>query len=176
MGVRAGHERDLHPYRLRSSQPRRLPVTAVAAPPPEAMEGFRHLRALAAYWNGTWRYRPAGADLEAALRQAGNELEALLGRARADVESALRLVEAARRNGPDVLTARVYGDTIPELRLAALIEGAALWGETADLAVEGVADVDTSMPGSRRGRFNARVRVRCLSYAEIEQRAPEAAP
>lgn len=133
---------------------REVSRATVPAPPPEALEGFRQLRALAAYWNGTWRYRPAGADLESALRQ----------------------IEAARRCGPDVLTARVHGDSIPELRGAALIEGAALWGEAADLEAESVRDVVTSMPGSRRGRFHARVRVRCLNYAEIEQTAPEAAP
>jgi hypothetical protein len=121
---------------------------------PSGMEGFRHLRALAAYWNGTWRYRPAGADLEAALRQ----------------------IEAARRDGPDVLVARAWGDSVPELRGAALIEGAALWGETADLEAESVRDVATSMPGSRRGRFNAYVRVRCLNYAEIDQQVSEATP
>jgi hypothetical protein len=155
---------------------REVSRATVPAPPPEALEGFRQLRALAAYWNGTWRYRPAGADLESALRQTGAEVEAVLGRAKADLESALRQIEAARRCGPDVLTARVHGDSIPELRGAALIEGAALWGEAADLEAESVRDVVTSMPGSRRGRFHARVRVRCLNYAEIEQTAPEAAP
>ena len=66
--------------------------------------------------------------------------------------------------------------TVPAPPPEALIEGAALWGEAADLEAESVRDVVTSMPGSRRGRFHARVRVRCLNYAEIEQTAPEAAP
>lgn len=153
--------------------------TAVAAPPGEAPSnpaGFRHLRALAARWNGTWYYRSAGAELDAALQQAEAEILAAFGeagdalrRGKADVENALRLVEAARRDGPDVLVALVYGDGIPEMQGAALIEAASLWGETADLTVDGVTAVKTSMRGSTRGRFNAYVRVRCLNYPEIRR-------
>ena len=144
-------------------------MTAVTAPPPEAMEGFRCLRALAAYWNGTWRYRPAGADLDAALTRAQAEVTSVLEQAGAAVDAARKVVEAARGDGPDILVTSVWGDSIPELAGAALIEGAALWGEGAALAVERVADVHTSMRGSARGRFVARVRVRCLNYAEIGQ-------
>lgn len=141
-------------------------MTAVTAPP-EAMEGFRHLRALAAYWNGTWRYRPAGADLDAALTRAQAEVMSVLERAGAAVDAARKVVEAARRDGPDILVAHVHGDSIPELRGAALIEAAALWGETAESEVEGVSGVETWR--GTRGRFAARVRVRCLNYAEIGQ-------
>lgn len=136
-------------------------------------DGFRHLRELAAYWNGTWRYRPAGADLEAALQQAGAEVEAALQQAKDAVAAALGQVEAARRGSPDVLIAHVYGDSIPEIRGAALIEGAALWGEKADLAVEGIDTVRTSAAGNPRGRFRTAVSVRCLNYAEIEQQVSE---
>lgn len=124
-------------------------MTAVAAPPREAPlrpASFRHLWALAARWNETWRNRPAAAELEAALRQ----------------------IEAARMSGPDVLAADVRGGSVPELREAALAEAVALWGEKADLAVESVGTVFTSS-APRRGRFCAEVRVRCLNYAEIEQ-------
>lgn len=124
-------------------------MTAVSAPPRDAPfhpSGFRHLWALAASWNGTWRNRPAAAELEDALRQ----------------------IVAARTGGPDVLEAGVYGGSIPELREAALLEGAALWGEKADLAVESIDTVLTAII-TRRGRFRACVRVRCLNYAEIER-------
>ena len=154
-------------------------MTTVSAPPgdaPFSPVAFRHLWALADRWNGTWRNRTAAAELEAALQQAGAEIGIAFGRVEAaannalrQVEDARRQVEAARRDGPDVLVACVHGDTIPELRGAALIEGAALWGETADLTVERVGDLVTSMSGSCRGRFRARVRVRCLNYAEIDR-------
>jgi hypothetical protein len=152
-------------------------MTAVTVPPRDAPflpAGFRHLWALAAQWNGMWRYRPAGADLEAALRQAGAEIGAAFERvevaaedARRQVADALRQVEAARRGGPDVLIAHVYGDSIPEMRGDALLKGAALWGEKADLEVEGVSAIGTSI-GRSRGQFRADVRVRCINYAEIE--------
>jgi hypothetical protein len=146
---------------------------AVSAPPPEAMEGFRHLRALAAYWNGTWRYRPAGADLDAALTRAQAEVMSVLEQAGAAVDAARKVAAAARRDGPDILVAHVYGDSIPEMTGAALIEAAALWGEWAESEVEGVSDVQTNWRGAR-GRFEARVRVRCLNYAETGQTVPEA--
>ena len=147
-------------------------VTATTRDAPASPAGFRHLWNLAASWNGTWRYRPAGAVLEAALRQAGAELGAAFERveaaaedARRQVADALLQVEAA---APDVLIAGVYGGSIRELRVEALIEGAALWGEKADLEVERVGTVRTPI-NRNRGRFCAEVRVRCLNYAEIEQ-------
>jgi hypothetical protein len=166
----------------REAAPVRFPaeeviMTAVSAPPREAPynpAGFRRLWALAASWNGTWRYRPAGADLEAALRQAGSEIGAAFERveaaaedARLQVADALRLVEAARRDGPDVLIAVAHGDSIPGLRDEALFTALTLWGENARPEVEGVSDVRTSI--GARGRFRACVRVRCLNYAEIER-------
>lgn len=143
-------------------------MTAVVSPPPcESPDGFRHLQDLAAHLNGHWRYRPAGAALEVAVQRTAAEVEAVLQRAKTDVESALRQVEAARRDGPDVLIAIAYGDSIPGLRDEALFTALTLWGENARLEVEAISDVGTSI--GIRGRFRARVRVRCLNYAEIGQ-------
>jgi hypothetical protein len=143
-----------------------MPGTTTAEAPLHPV-GFRHLWDLAAYWNGTWRYRPAGADLEVALRQAEAEIGAAFERVEAAAEDALRQVEAARRDGPDVLTAVAHGDSIPGLRDEALFTALTLWGEDARLEVESVSDVGTSI--GARGRFRARVRVRCLNYADLER-------
>lgn len=121
-------------------------MTAVSAPPREAPfrpADFHRLWGLARTWGATYRYRPAAAELDAALRQ----------------------IEGARTDGPDFLDAFVYGNSIPELRSAALAEAEALWGEKADAAVEGVGTIHTA--SSARGSFNATVTVRCLNYAEI---------
>lgn len=124
-------------------------MTAVSAPPREAPfhpAGVRHLWELAARWNATWRNRPAAAELAEALRQ----------------------IEVARMSGPDVLVAGVHGGSVPELRQAALLEAEALWGENAELEVESIGTVFTSL-GHSGGRFNADIRVRCLNYEEIGQ-------
>ena len=145
-------------------------MTTVSAPPGDAPlhpDGFRQLRDLVTHWNGTWRYRPAAAVLEAALQRTAAEIEAILQRAKSDVEAALREVEAARRDGPDVLIAVAHGDSIPGLRDEALLTALTLWGENARPEVESVSDVSTST--AARGRFRARVRVRCLNYADLER-------
>ena len=70
-----------------------------------------------------------------------------------------------RDDGPDVLSAWVHGDGIPQLRAAALGEGARLYGPGAQLAVERVGKVANS--SSSKGGFYARVTVRCVNFAGL---------
>ena len=92
-----------------------------------------------------------------------------------DLEEALTEIEARRAKGGDVLDAGVHGDSVPDLHAAALLKGAELWGPRAELAVEETSAV-RARHDTIRGRFSADVRVRCLNYAEIEQRVTGVAP
>ena len=65
--------------------------------------------------------------------------------------------------GPDVLRASVKGDSIDELKLAALDHARRLYGDDVSLSIEGVSDLYVA-PVS--GKFIATVRVRCLNLPE----------
>ena len=90
-----------------------------------------------------------------------------LGRAR-DLAAVLDQIIARRAEGGDRLQADVRGNSIPELRAAALEEAAELWGPGAQIEVESVGTVYTC---SRAGypAFSACVYVRCLNYAEVSR-------
>jgi hypothetical protein len=103
---------------------------------------FSRLRGLAAKWQGERRPRAAD-DLNAVLDEIG----------------------ARREAGGDVFGAKVYAESIPGLRDAALAEAMALWGEKVEPEVETVGAVHPA--SGRPGRFFAYVYVRCLNYAEI---------
>ena len=70
-----------------------------------------------------------------------------------------------RTDGPDVLVATSYGDSIDAIKLAALDEARALYGEDAALQIERVSSIQTAVCRSR-GRFCAFVTVRCLQLPE----------
>jgi predicted amidohydrolase YtcJ len=57
-----------------------------------------------------------------------------------------------------------YGDSAEAIRLAALDEARALYGDAAPLRIEHVGTVQTTF--SRTGRFFADVTVRCLQLPE----------
>jgi hypothetical protein len=125
-------------------------MTAVRVPPLGTIPGpgdVRRLWALAARWQGSWRLRAAGAELEFVLRQ----------------------IEATRRKGPDVLRVTAYGDSVPEIKADALATALSLWGPGADPAAEEIGTVRNTFTweGHVRGKFYAGVTVRCLNYAEI---------
>lgn len=82
-----------------------------------------------------------------------------------DLTELLDEIETRREAGGDMLGATVRGDSVSELKAAALLKAAELWGPDADLAIESVGSVGTAL-GSR-GRFIATVYVRCLNYAEM---------
>lgn len=63
----------------------------------------------------------------------------------------------------DVLRARVYGDTIPAMKLAALDKARQLYGPDAQLRIEGTGTIDTSISGEPGRVFTTTVTVRCLS-------------
>lgn len=86
-----------------------------------------------------------------------------------DLEETITAIEKRREEGPDVLYARVHGNSVPALKAAAITRAAELYGVRASLKIERVGVIDTSV-GSR-GRFVTTVRVRCVNYAEIEQQA-----
>lgn len=67
--------------------------------------------------------------------------------------------------GPDVLRARVYGNDVPGIQMAALDKAAELYGPSARLQIERTGAVYTSL--SPDGPFWAYVHVRCLNYAEV---------
>lgn len=67
--------------------------------------------------------------------------------------------------GPDVLSARVYGNDVPGIQMAALDKAAELYGPSARLQIERTGTINTSL--SSDGPFWAYVHVRCLNYAEI---------
>jgi hypothetical protein len=70
-----------------------------------------------------------------------------------------------RLDGPDVLYALSHGDTIDAIKLAALDEARALYGEDAPLRIERVGSLNTAVRRSK-GRFFAEVTVRCLELPE----------
>jgi hypothetical protein len=70
-----------------------------------------------------------------------------------------------RLDGPDVLHALSHGDTIDEIKLAALDEARALYGDDAPLQIEQVGSLNTGVRRSK-GRFFAYVIVRCLQLPE----------
>ena len=70
-----------------------------------------------------------------------------------------------RTDGPDVLVAQSYGDSIDAIKLAALDEARALYGEDSPLRIEHVSSVQTSIM-RRKGRFCAFVTIRCLQLPE----------
>lgn len=84
-----------------------------------------------------------------------------------DLEETLAEIEARREEGPDVLNARVHGDSIPALKAAAITRAVELYGAEASLEIERVWAIDTW--GGSKGRFCTTVRVRCLNYAGIGQ-------
>lgn len=88
--------------------------------------------------------------------------------ARACTLPAAELEEAfdACSEGGDLYAAKVYGDSVPEIRKAALATARELYGEKACLYVEHVGTVHDSAPG-RREPFYAVVTVRCQNYAEL---------
>lgn len=69
-----------------------------------------------------------------------------------------------RLDGPDMLSASVYGDNIDALKLAALDEARKLYGPDVPLQIEEVWGFRTST--SSRGAFHAYVTVRCLQIPE----------
>ena len=58
--------------------------------------------------------------------------------------------------GPDVLIALAYGDSIDVIKLAALDEARALYGEDVPLQIERVGTMSTAV-SRHKGRFYARV-------------------
>jgi hypothetical protein len=86
----------------------------------------------------------------------------------------LDAIEARRAEGGDVLAASVYGNSIPELREAALARARGLYGPRADLAVESIGTIGTSF--SIRGQFHAQVDVRCVNFAAVALTFEGAAP
>jgi hypothetical protein len=64
-------------------------------------------------------------------------------------------------SGPDVLVARVYGDDIPGLKMAALDQARDLYGPDAALRVEHVDRINTAL--ADKGKFWTYVHVRCLN-------------
>ena len=72
-----------------------------------------------------------------------------------------------RLDGPDVLNARVYGDDIPALKLAALDQARELYGPDATLRIEHVETINTS--ATDKGKFWTHVHVRCLNLPEEDR-------
>ncbi len=76
-----------------------------------------------------------------------------------------------RENGADMtLTMWLDGSgSIPLLKAAALDEARALYGEDAQLQLEGVSDVANVRFTQESGRFTATVLVRCLNLPEEDR-------
>lgn len=72
-----------------------------------------------------------------------------------------------RLGGPDVLFAVVHGNSIPELKMAALDKARDLYGPDAQLQIERVENVATSV--AAEGSFRAYVYVRCLNLPEEDR-------
>jgi hypothetical protein len=70
-------------------------------------------------------------------------------------------------DGPDVLDARAYGDTIPEIKLAALDVARELYGPDARLRIEHVSGIATAIATDKK--FWATVTVRCLSLPDEDR-------
>lgn len=69
-----------------------------------------------------------------------------------------------RLDGPDVLSASVYGNDIDGLKLAALDQARKLYGPDAPLQIEDIGNLYNS--SSSRGAFHATITVRCLKLPE----------
>jgi hypothetical protein len=63
--------------------------------------------------------------------------------------------------GEDMLRAAVYGGSLDDMKMAALDEGARLWGPLAVMELVSVCGLATAV-GSHRGRFRADIVVRRL--------------
>jgi hypothetical protein len=106
-----------------------------------AQSDYRVLRDLANGWGQDRRSTSFAAGLHAALDEIG----------------------ARRTEGPDFFDATVRGDSISEMRSAALLKAAEFYGPDAQLEITGTGTVS----GTGSSRPIARVYVHCLNYAEI---------
>lgn len=102
------------------------------------------LRNLAGQWRAGRRGQKAAAQLDAVLDYF-----------------------AGRADGPNLLAADVYGNTVPDLERAALYEARRLYGEQADLRIEHTGRVSTAFR-TDKGRFTAEVLVRCVNFPAEE--------
>lgn len=79
------------------------------------------------------------------------------------------MTSGSREAGPDMFTATAYGNSMDELKLAALDLARGFYGAEAPLQIEGVGPVEATNPlgvARGRGRYNAPVRIRCLRLPE----------
>ena len=81
----------------------------------------------------------------------------------------LRLEELGEVDGPDVYRARVFGDSMPELKAAALDKALRFYGPKAQLQVLGVRDVASRALADGEGHTTATVYVRCLNLPEEDR-------
>jgi hypothetical protein len=75
-----------------------------------------------------------------------------------------RIVPAHPVNGPDRMSATVYGDSYEELIEAARAEARNFYGPDAPLGVEQVGVISNSF--SSRGQYTTTVRIRCTRLPE----------
>jgi hypothetical protein len=70
--------------------------------------------------------------------------------------------------GPDVLLARVQGNSIADLKLAALDQARELYGPDAQLRIVGLDNIATgTFPED--GKFRTTVTVRCLNFPDEDR-------
>jgi hypothetical protein len=77
-----------------------------------------------------------------------------------------------RISGPDVLSAFVYGDDIPALKMAALDKARELYGPDAHLRIERVGQISAMTIRhmiETRGKFAATILVRCLNLPDEDR-------
>jgi hypothetical protein len=73
-----------------------------------------------------------------------------------------------REGGPDVLLARVQGNSIADLKLAALDQARELYGPDAELRIVGLDNIATST-FPEDGKFRTTVTVRCLNFPDEDR-------
>jgi hypothetical protein len=74
-----------------------------------------------------------------------------------------------RQGGPDTFRAKAHGNSIPQIKLAALDKARELYGADAALRIEGLEEISTSWGDSEDGKFWTWVTIRCLNLPEEDR-------